>query len=145
MKKTIIAIIGGAVVVALCLFLVNHDSSRMAAVSFLRYEVGSDGIVRAWFAATNPSRSFVVCKAQAEPNVSTADWSAAVVSIPARGTSTFGLPVRQTGTSWQLTLNCWRLQVKPHSLDASQLSDRPDFTTTSPVISSGSPVQHNDA
>ena len=131
MKKYIITIICGMAVAVMWLFFLH----RAPAVSFLRYEVGGDGIVRAWFTASNPSWSFVVCTAQAEPNISIPDLSKGVVSIPAHGTATFGLSVQQTDTSWQLTLNYWPLQAQPHPLDMRQHSGKPDFTAKSPVIS----------
>ncbi|MGH7954220.1 MAG: hypothetical protein ACREFE_20185 [Limisphaerales bacterium] len=130
MKKSILAIIGGMIVIVLCLFLFHrHISDRTPiVVSFARYETDTNGVSRAWFAVTNPADSFVVCKAQAEPGISTPDWSAAVISIPAHGTATFGLPVRQTGATWQLTLGYWRVTAQPHSIGAGQFSGSPDFT-----------------
>ena len=145
MKKLIITIIAGAIVVAGFLLLFHRASSRPPKVAFLRYEASSDGIVRAWFTTANPGRSFIVFKPQAEPSIATDDWPDVNISISAHGTATFGLPVRKTGTAWQLTLVCWRLQAQPRDLNGGQLAREPDLKVHGPVISASAPVNQNDA
>ena len=118
-------------VIVVCLFLFHRHISDRASISasFVSYETDTHGVSQAWFTATNPADTFVVCKAQAEPSISTPDWSAAFISVPPHGTATFGLPVRQTRASWQLTLGYWRLAGRPHSISVGQFSESPDFTT----------------
>ena len=130
----------------LCLFLLHQTSKRAIAVGFLGYEVGNDGILRAMFTATNSSPSFVLFKAQAVPDVSTPGWSGSIFNIAPHNTVEFELAVRQTTTSWQLTLNCWLVKRLPDSWNGldQAVASAPSFTVKGSLINSNSPVKQND-
>lgn len=144
MNKTIRLILAASAI-ALAGCSTKRQAAQVPTIAFLHYETGSDGIVRAWFTASNTEGSFVVCKAQPEPGIAAADWSASMLSVPSHGTATFGLPVTQTGKSWRLGLTCWRFEAKPHDVSHQQLSRKPDFKVESSVIRAGAPVKQGDA
>jgi len=88
----IIGVAAGAMFAVGC----SKDATPVPSVTFQSYKTGSDGIKRASFELTNPSKNFTaICHLQLEPG----DVDEGMTSIPAGGYSTTEILIRQANAT----------------------------------------------
>jgi len=73
----------------------SKSSTPIPIVSFQGYKTGSDGMTRATFEFRNPSQSLIVCRVRIQSDSSSGD----VTSIPAGGSSTYSMFVKDTNSA----------------------------------------------
>jgi hypothetical protein len=134
MKKSIVTIIGVVLLAILCIFWHHNSYKRAFAPHFLRYVADSNGIVRAEFAVTNHSSSYVLVVPQAVQNIS--GWRDSIMDFAPHESAEFGLRVRSTNTAWRLTLKYWQVTAAPNSWDERKkaVAGKPSFTVRSSMI-----------
>jgi len=137
MKKliiTVLGVIGGSLLVVLCIHLLHSDLRRDAVPHFSRYEADTNGVVRAFITVTNPCSSCVLVVPQDVPSVSTRYWKDSIVSLSPHESTELGLVVMSSSRPWQLRLSYWKVKTIPDWSESKRVvAGKPDFTGESSV------------